>query len=422
MQLNESNRAIRGALTAATCSLLGLPQAGVAADNPWSVDTTLLYYQENDGRVQALEPVISATRDMGGDRFFNTKLVVDVLTGASPNGAAPSDQVQTFTRPSGSGDYATSAGDIPLDDTFRDTRGALSAGWQQPISHDTRINLGGNVSAEHDYASLGVNGAIARDFNDKNTTLSAGLALSEDVINPEGGIPTEFAAMVPAGDTLPRAGSDETKSLIDVLVGVTQVINRRTLMQFNYSMTQSDGYHSDPYKILSVVDAVTGRPDQYVYEKRPDSRTRNSVFWQTKYHLTRDVIDFSYRYFWDDWDISSHTVDLRYRWQFRDQHYLEPHVRYYQQSAADFYRHSLVTGAALPDYASADYRLAEFTGVTLGLKYGITRHNDDELSMRFEVYQQSGEAHPSDAVGVQRDYNMYPDLTAYIVQFSYAFR
>ena len=417
MQLN----AIRCALSAATCSLLGLPLPGTAAENPWNVDTTVLYYQENDGRVQATEPVISATRDMGGDRYFNVKLVADVLTGASPNGAAPSDEVQTFTRPSGRDDYIIAPGEIPLDDTFREARGALSAGWVQPWTHDTRINIGGNFSIEHDYASYGANGAIARDFNNKNTTFSAAVALSNDLIFPEGEVPIPLSSMVPPGATQPREGSDETKFLTDVLFGVTQVINRRTLMQFNYSLTRSTGYHTDPFKIVSVVDAGTGRPDQYLYEKRPDSRLRNSVFWQTKYHLPRDVVDASYRYFWDDWGINSHTMDVHYRWQFAERHYLEPHVRYYKQSAAEFYRSSIVTGEALPGNVSADYRLAEFTGLTLGLKYGITRSNDKDMSMRVEVYSQTGNAHPDNAIGVQRNYKIYPDLTAYIIQFSYAF-
>ena len=40
----------------------------------------------------------------------------------------------------------------------------------------------------------------------------------------------------------------------------------------------------------------------------------------------------------DDWGVTSQTLDARYHWNFSPNSYLEPHVRYYTQSAADFYR------------------------------------------------------------------------------------
>ena len=51
---------------------------------------------------------------------------------------------------------------------------------------------------------------------------------------------------------------DKSKDVTNILLGITQVINRHTLVQFNYSLSQSDGYLNDPYKILSVVDSVLG--------------------------------------------------------------------------------------------------------------------------------------------------------------------
>ena len=45
----------------------------------------------------------------------------------------------------------------------------------------------------------------------------------------------------------------------------------------------------------------------------------------------------------DDWKIDSHTVELRYRWDLGSFD-LQPHVRYYMQSAADFYHGALFAG------------------------------------------------------------------------------
>jgi hypothetical protein len=92
MQL--SKKKVAGLLSAATCSLLGAPVQ--AEEGDWDVDTAVLFYSESDDRVEAFEPVISGTRDLGDDESLTMKLVLDSLTGASASGAVPSTMVQTF--------------------------------------------------------------------------------------------------------------------------------------------------------------------------------------------------------------------------------------------------------------------------------------------------------------------------------------
>ena len=212
---------------------------------------------------------------------------------------------------------------------------------------------------------------------------------------------------------------DESKTGTSVLFGITQVINRRTLMQLNYMHAESSGYLNDPYKILSVVDSGTGATLDYLYEKRPDSRSSDVLFWKMVYHLSEDVLHLSYRYFQDDWGIKSHTVDLAYRYELGEKSYLRPRVRYYTQSGADFYNHSFVNGS-VPTYASADSRLAEMDSVTLGIKYGRKVGSDSEFSVRLEQMVQSGKDHPSDAIGFQQQLDLYAELEATTIQFSYS--
>jgi hypothetical protein len=231
-----------------------------------------------------------------------------------------------------------------------------------------------------------------------------------------------------------RDGADDTKSITDFIIGVTQVVSRKTLVQLNFSTGSTSGYQNDPYKIVTVVDPATGLPTTsglllanadalpYVYEKRPDSRQRNSLFFKTVHHLEEDVIDFSYRYFWDDWDITSHTLDFKYRYEMKGGNYLQPHLRYYTQEAANFYTHNLVQGTdvdangnVLVDYASNDYRLAKSVTSTLGLKYGVKLGDNSELGFRAELITQS-----VDNNGVPAGEET-PDLNAIIVQANYSF-
>lgn len=428
---------ITTALASATCALLGSTALHAAeaekADAGWKIDTAYLMYSEKD-RVDASEPTIKAQKTFADDSKLGLNLVLDTLTGASPSGAAPASTSQTYTRPSGTGFYKVPAGEIPLDDTFHDMRTQIGASWDAPITRVLRYNIGGNVSAEHDYNSMSVNGGFSYDLNKKNTTLSANLSYATDSITPEGGVPTPLATMNTAGSATNRTGSDETKDVIDLVLGLTQVIDASTIMQFNLSLSESSGYLNDPYKVVSIVDAVTGEPigdvdlnpatiDAVIYESRPDSRSKQSVFWDTKHHTSwGDTVDVSYRFMSDDWGISSHTVDFHYRWNFASNMYLQPHLRWYTQSEADFYRHNLLSTEVVPQEVSADYRLAEFDATTVGAKFGYIFANDSELNFRIENYQSSGNVSSKDLVGVQQNFESYPDLDAMIFQIGYSFK
>jgi hypothetical protein len=123
----------------------------------------------------------------------------------------------------------------------------------------------------------------------------------------------------------------------------------------------------------------------------------------------------------DDWEIDSHTLDVRYRWPMGDSSYIEPHVRYYTQREAEFYRLSLDDSAPLPQFASSDYRLGNFDAITVGLKYGWKTRNENDMSIRVEWYTQSGTVPAGQLIGNQASRDNYPDLNALIVQFSYRF-
>jgi len=451
MQLKtKETGSVAASLAAATCTLLGTaaPAPVNAQEDPgWDVNTALLYYGEDDDRVQDLSFTALARRLFADDRILTVNLGIDALTGATPSGAIPFDGVQTFTRPSGGGEdagededshedgrgfYTVAPGEFPLDDTFRDTRVSLSASWQQPFGRLSTGNIGFSFSDEYDYTHFGVNARFSRDFNKRNTTLSAGLAYAADDIAPVGGTPDPLSPMLDVGDLSNRSG-DQTKDVVDLVLGVSQVISRNMLVQLNYSFSDSSGYLTDPYKILTVVDPVNGDPiprpptpgvngpsHVYLFENRPDQRSKHSLFGQMKYFLGGRILDLSYRYMTDDWEIESHTVDARYRWPIGDSAYLEPHLRFYTQSEAEFYRIALVDGET-PEFASADYRLGDFDAITAGLKYGWRTRRDNEMSVRLEYYMQDGDAPAEQVFGNLLSRDLYPDLDALIFQFSYRF-
>jgi hypothetical protein len=114
---------------------------------------------------------------------------------------------------------------------------------------------------------------------------------------------------------------------------------------------------------------------------------------------------------------------LRLRWKIGEDYYIEPHVRYYHQNAADFFRYFLVDGNTLPAYASADSRLAAFHSQTYGAKFGVQIDQGSEFNVRVEYYGQHGNGSPAQAIGQLKQQNLFPDLKAVTVMvgYSYAF-
>ena len=432
----RTERSISAALAAATYSLLGtgVPAAVDAQEEPtWDFNTSLLYYGEDEDRVQELSLKSIISRMFADDRVLTFGLTIDGLTGATPSGAIPLDGPQTITNASGNSIYTVPAGQLPLDDEFRDTRVAITANWQQPFGDSSKVNLGFSGSKEYDYLHLGLSASVSKDFNKRNTTVSAGFAIASDENDPVGGAPVGLTSVLDIGDLSNRVGKGD-KDVLDFIVGVSQVISRNLVVQVNYSFSNENGYLNNPYKILSVVDgtpgdtmgrvpAPAGGPShEYVFENRPDDRSKHSLYTQAKYYMNGNVLDASYRYMTDDWEIDSHTVDLRYRWPVGNDNYLEPHFRYYTQTEAEFYRLSITDGAPLPMYASSDYRLGNFDAITAGIKYGWKTRNDNDMSVRVELYQQSGSVPAGQIIGNQAGRDNYPDLNAIIVQFSYRFK
>ena len=426
----KSPLSVKSKLAVASCALLqaGSPTAQ-AETGKWDIDTAFLYYSEADSRISVFEPVITAEKEIAEDEYLKFKVVYDVLTGSTPYGAIATKSEQTFTRPSGRSNYTTPANEQPLNSSFRDTRVAAGVDWTVPIDRLKRVTLGGNFSKEFDFNSLSASATYAQDSSNRNRTYTAGVGFTSDKWDPVGGKNPELTYMLDGTTSQGDKGGTDTKTTTDIMLGLTQVINRSTIMQFNLGLSDSSGYLTDPYRFISVLDANgvptldTGAPTNafpYLYEKRPDKRTRNTFFWRTVHHLNEDVINFSYRYFTDDWGIDSHTLDFKYRYELGGNHYLQPHLRYYTQSSADFFVNYLNTGEALPQFASADYRLSEFVGTTIGLKYGVVMDNNSEFTIRAEMMNQTYTV--SDVIlPEQQGLDIAPDLNATIFQMGYNF-
>jgi hypothetical protein len=419
---------------AASCALLGAGAArsqethlaplnsGLLED--WSVDSALAYYHE-DGRIQAIEPVLDVAKVFADGQTLDFNVTFDALSGASPNGALTSHTAQTFASPSGKPQhkYTTAPGQLPVDPDYEDDRIAVGGNWTVPFTQVYQVSVGGKLSGEDDFFSATVNASIAHDFNEKNTTLSLGIDNEFDSIHPIGGAP------VPGSDyeLAEKQSGGKSKDGAGILLGVTQVMTRIWLSEFNISIDRFHGYLNDPYKFASIINSAGGTAG-YEYENRPDQRTRKSAYWENRVGWSSQISTaLSLRYMSDDWGVRSDTAQMHLRWTFSNRdRYVEPTIRWYRQAAADFYTpFILTTGKPISGYESSDSRLGAFHALTYGVKFaqklpGLGNRQESEISVRAEYYQQTFDERVPTPAGLQ-GLDLYPGLKAVLVQIGWRF-
>jgi len=424
----------RRRLMAASCALLsaGAARSQEATVAPvasglledWSVDSALAYYHEN-GRVQAVEPVVNVSKVFADGESLDFNATFDALSGASPNGALPSRSPQAFTGPSGKAShaYTIAPGQLPADPHYHDTRFAAGGNWTQPMTRVDNLSVGGKFSVEDDFVSATVDASIAHDFNDKNTTLSFGIYNEFDSIHPIGGAPVAGSDYALAE----KQTGGKSKDGVGALLGITQVMTRTWLSEFNLSVDRFKGYLNDPYKITSIIDSA-GNTTGYEFENRPDQRTRKSAYWENRVALNSQLsTGLSLRYMSDDWAVRSDTAQLHLRWSWSNrERYMEPTFRWYRQTAADFYTPFIMdTAKQSTGFESADSRLGAFRALTYGVKYaqklpGLGGRAESEFSVRAEYYQQTFNEQATVPAGLQ-GLDLYPGLKAILIQVGYRF-
>ena len=385
----------------------------------------MIYSEKN--RIRATEGNFSLNKQLKNEYTLNLRLTYDGLTGATPTGASPSKYAQTITRASGGKAITVPAGEHPVETSFKDTRFAIEAGLARPLGRLNNVAFGGYASSEHDYVSVGLNGGISRDFNRRNTTLGLSLSIARDVSKPVGGYHAPFTE-VGADINEDRAGrlerfSGKKRSVYDAVLSATQVLDRQTLLLLNLSLNRASGYLTDPYKIISLVQSPEGEdpgePVTSIYENRPGNRSKNAVYAELRRDLRGSTAGLSYRYFWDNWGVTSHSIDASLRIGLHRRGAIHPRIRWYHQTQSDIYAPFLIEGIPLPAYATSDSRLAAFDAFTYGLTYSLPVKNGSQLNITAEYYAQRSDRSPPEAFGSLLTFDLFPKLDVIMLRLGY---
>ena len=234
--------------------------------------------------------------------------------------------------------------------------------------YDT-ANLGVSltVSDENDYRSnsIAVDGSYTLANN--STTISAGIAHSDDEITPTDAL-------------LFNRVEREQRNNTSAFLSFTQIINQFSIVQTGMSSARAGGFLSDPYKLA---------------DRRPQERNQFTwtTSWRRYFRDQRAAFHANYRLYDDDFGVRSHTLDFAVHKAVSRRLTLVPSLRMYRQTAADFFTPA-TDFAFVEDLNSSDYRLSDYDALSAGLKVNL-QLGDYTLVFSGERYTTSGSQSPA---------------------------
>lgn len=224
---------------------------------------------------------------------------------------------------------ASVAAGVQSDQPFTELRNEFGLRLGQRLGDTGRILGSYSYSSESDYwAQLAaLSGAV--DLAQRNTTLGLTLAYGHDNVGQRMG-PTAFSML----------GSLDS---VVVIAGVTQLLSPHAILNMGFDVgvigfgDKTNGFQANPYRTV----LLGGSPSR---ESVPFQRVRFAAAIALNLSLPTGVrwmpaIMFrpSYRYYQDDWDVVSHTPELRTYVPLGPVE-LRFTARYYTQTHASFWR------------------------------------------------------------------------------------
>ena len=324
-------------------------------------------YAEMGGRVGVKVHGVAIEKDLGTADHLKVDGVMDAIAGATPTGQpAPAGIDQ-----------------VPLA-MLTERRKAWNATYAHQFS-GVNVAVGAGNSRESDYVSDGWSLNTLTDLNQKNTTLLLGVAGTRDEVR-----------------VFHRKEWEDKRSL-DLIAGVTQLLDPRATVTLNLTWGRTTGYLADPYKLVQKnTEVIPGvfLPLTFA-ENRPADREKWIGFagYNRAFPEAKGALELSGRLYHDSYDTNAFTFEAAWFQHLGERWILRPLVRFHDQGAASFYRYTLdgtpivpTAGAPRPGgpFYSSDYRLSALQTFTYGVKLVWDASAALQFDAAFERYDMRG--------------------------------
>jgi len=359
----------KNGLTALTSAALALPGIAIstsvsASDAGYRVDEATVsvnsaYYSESGDRMAVSADQINISYPIGDNYQGFFSATRDITSGASP--------VANVLDLNGNPHLLLHSGA-----SIEDRRDILDAS----IGHykdNSYIGISAGKSVEDDYVSNYGSISYRVDFLSKTTTLQFNAAFANDEVW------NAFDSKVLIIDPT----TYHTRKKRDALIGISQIVDKNTVVKFNLGYSHQTGFLSDPYKKSFIVDEAIGdfrgiisiagafqlfqdsgiidtieelnlvepinllinvsEVTEFLLGLPLESRPQRRDQWIGLFRLSRflpstnSAIHLDYRFIDDSWNTNSQTLDIKWNFTLPYNWQLSPSVRYYSQHSAFFY-------------------------------------------------------------------------------------
>lgn len=308
---------------------------------------------DNSGREETnvIEPMVFIEHQITEDTAINGRIVFDAWTAASDT------KLDNYTGASGS----------PI---MGQNRVAANLGIRKEKKVEkNRWNFGADVgfSSEYDYRSFNGSLNASRSFAKDNFTLGAGLQYYMDEVDLFQDISNPQAATITTG---------LERKILAASLTASQILTVKDIIQFDATYARSTGYLESTANTVSV--GGTRR-----VEVLPDERTRYALSSKWVHGLSQtSALNLSYRYYWDNWDTTAHTIRTAYLFDIEeDESFMELFVRIHQQDQNKYFRPSFTTAET---FMTSDSDMDEFTSYEGGVFYEAFQDDFKMFGVEFE--------------------------------------
>lgn len=288
-------------------------------------------FTDNTG-TEVQSPAVEVVKSLIGNlqlllRYSLDRIEIPPLRGLAAT-PSPTDGVTGASRPVDD--------DKPADESYTKDRNEINVGIGLP-----GISGSYYYSTENDYIGRMATVSANADFNQKNTNLSAFYSYGWDDIDPIG------------------VDTSHTRKSHNADVALTQALSPNMIGRVGVDFSYVDGFQSNPYRTVNA-------GGQILAENHPLARMRTAMFFKlSRYFRTQAAVNVEYRYYRDDWEVRSHTLNVFYHQYFSDKVLIRYRYRYYDQTQAEFFKSSY---SQPQSYMTSDYKLEKFNAHLFGFK------------------------------------------------------
>lgn len=300
---------------------------------------------------------------------FGFELGVDSYTSAS------SDKIDPST--------VTSA-------SYQDVRVYPSLNYAVENEEKGRIYSAGiSTSAEYDYFSVGGNIGFTQLSKDKNRELSLKAMVFFDTWKVI--LPIELRN----NPDNPNYKQNDSKPRTSYNLGLTfsQIVNKNFQMALLVDAGYQQGLLATKFNRVYFNDLLATVKS----ENLPDTRFKLPIGLRTSYFLGDNIILRGfYRYYFDNWDIKSHTFSFEPTIKLSAFSSLSIPYRHYVQTSAEYFK-PIFQHQLNQEFFTSDFDLSAFSSNMIGLGYKITDSNKglfhakhfNSLELRYGYYHRN---------------------------------